>query len=413
MAPEERGPVRLTIVDDNPFLRGPDGRVQPRAATFHRFAEAVVRTGHFGRARYVIPVSEPGPGDAIETRPTIDERLLEVVPSEPFDGAADYLRRLPVMWARNLPTLIRTIRAEHLVWIKVPGSNGPLAAYCCAAVGVRRFTYIVGSVREVVAASGRGGAQGLAAGVAAALHDASTKVLAATSPHVRLGPELFTSAVDSDELEAASAARSARSAAGRASDDPIRLVWAGRVAPEKGLIELVEALTLLLARGRRIELDILGEGPERERLEARTRILGVASSVRWRGHIADRSAYLAALGEGDLFVLPSRTEGMPKALVEAMGLGLPAIATAVGGVPAMAGDGERLRLVPPGAATTLSNAIADLLDSTGEMDRLAVRGAAWARDHRAAAQAARLVDRLRESFPALPWRPSGTGPGAG
>lgn len=409
MAPESRGPVRLAIVDDNPFMRAPDGRIRPRAATFHRFAEAVVRAGPFGRARYVIPVRQPGLHDAPEARPAVDEDLLEVVPSEPFADAADYLKRLPLMWASNLPRLLRAVRGEHLVWIKVPGSNGPLAAYCCAALGVPRFSYIVGSVREVVGASERVGARRIAATFAATLHDASTRAMAATSPHIRLGPELFTSAVESDELEVAAAIRSAR-AADRSSEDPVRLVWSGRVAPEKGLQQLVEALTLLLAQGRRVELDILGDGPQRQQLERLTRSLGVAGSVRWRGHIADRAAYLNALGEGDLFVLPSRTEGVPKALIEAMGLGLPAVATAVGGVPEIARDGERLRLVPPGASVMLASAIADLLDAPGDMSDLAARGAGWARDHTAEAQAVRLLDWMRETFPALPWPLSGVRP---
>jgi len=341
--------------------------------------------------------------------------MLEIVPSAPFDGAAAYLACLPLMWQRNLPVVLRALRGEHIVWIKVPGSNGPLAAYACAALGIPRFTYVVGNVGEVVAASGRRGLTRFGATAAAALHDGVTRMLAISGPSIRLGPDIFSSAITAADLEVfASAfdapeqrAATATSAGSGGRDRPARLAWAGRVAPEKGLDELLEAATLLVALGRSIELMLIGDGPERPRLEARTRTLGMTDHVRWLGHVAVRAAYLQALGDADLFVLPSRTEGVPKALVEAMGLGLPAVATGVGGIPAIAAGGDRLRIAPVGDAIALSTVIAALLDEPAAAGELGARGAAWARDHTAEAQAERLVEWMRQAFPSLPWHGRG------
>lgn len=426
-----RGPVRLTIVDDNPFLRAPDGRVHPRAATFHRFAEAVVRAGPFGSARYVIPVrdgesagaSHAGSGGGREDAPDpirlgpVDESLLRIVPSTPFEGAAGYLRRLPQMWHHNLPLLRRTLDGEHLVWIKVPGSNGAAAALMSDMLGVPRFAYVVGSVREVVAASPRSGPARLAAGGAAALHDALTAALTRTGPSVRLGPELFTSAIAAADMPAPADSgehrpevsdmtppvdtgdRQPESAVGGAW----RLVWAGRMAPEKGLGTLLRAVTLLIASDRDVRLTLLGDGPERPRLEAQARTLGITEAIRWEGYVGERERYLAILGESDLFVLPSLSEGVPKVLVEAMACGVPVIASAVGGIPGMLGDGQRGGLVRPADEIDLATSIRSLLEDRSTVRRFRSSGLAWAADHTAERQAERMVDWMKATFPTLPW----------
>lgn len=394
----ERGPVRLTIVDDNPFLRAPSGNVVPRAATFHRFAEAVVRAGPFGRAQYLIPVTEPRADESADGRPAVDRKVMAVVPTAPFKGAADYLARLPRLWLHNGPRMARAFRGEDLVWIKVPGSNGPLAALCAAAVGVPRFTYTVGSVREVVAGSDRRGLVRWAASVAALLHDGSTRALEQTGSHVRLGAGLFSSSFMAADLEALPARR-----AWSAAQGPLRLIWAGRLAPEKNVDDAIEAVALLTALGRDVTLDILGDGPERPRLEQLGRTLGVAEQVEWRGHVADGPSYLAALAEADLFMLPSRTEGVPKALVEAMAVGLPALSYPVGPAEELADEGL-LVLVRSRSGVGLANAITDLLDDPLRMARVAERGTAWAREHTAEAQARRLVSWMQDAFPHLPWQ---------
>lgn len=407
-----RRPIRLTIIDDNPFLRTPDGRVHPRAATFHRFAEAVVRAGPFGIARYVIPVRDADDDaqspnvDRVTSLQAVDESLLRIVPSAPFDGAAGYLRHLPSMWRHNLPLLRRTLRGEHLVWIKVPGSNGAAAALAAGALAVPHFTYVVGSVREVVAASPRSGPTRVAALGAAALHDAVNSTLQRTGPSILLGPELFTSALDAVELPDTTDAPAAALrglARDRRPEDAWRISWAGRLAPEKGLGTLLRAVTLLLATGRDVQLTLLGDGPERPRLEAQAHILGITEAIHWEGYVGERGKYLARLQESDLFVLPSLSEGVPKVLLEAIACGVPVIASAVGGIPALLGDGRLGRLVRPNDEIELATAIRSLLDDARARQSLRDDGLTWAAEHTAQRQAERLVRWMRATFPGLLW----------
>ncbi|TVP58152.1 MAG: glycosyltransferase family 1 protein, partial [Gemmatimonadales bacterium] len=112
------------------------------------------------------------------------------------------------------------------------------------------------------------------------------------------------------------------------SDDPVAIAWVGRLIPIKGCDVFLEALAEVRADGW--EVRIVGDGPERAALEAQADRLGLRGRVQFMGAIPDAARYLAAF---DLFVLSSRSEGTPMVLLEAMGAGLPAIATDVGGVP--------------------------------------------------------------------------------
>jgi glycosyltransferase involved in cell wall biosynthesis len=103
---------------------------------------------------------------------------------------------------------------------------------------------------------------------------------------------------------------------------------------------------------------IAGDGPERERLQAQAATLGL-DGVRFLGARRDASNLLAA---ADAFILTSVSEGQPMALIEAMGAGVPCIATTVGGMPALLGDGAGL-LVAPGAASGVAEAMARMMTS--------------------------------------------------
>jgi glycosyltransferase involved in cell wall biosynthesis len=175
------------------------------------------------------------------------------------------------------------------------------------------------------------------------------------------------------------------------------------MAPEKGLGTLFRAVTLLLAGGRDVELTLLGDGPERSRLEAQAQTLGITEAIRWEGYVGVRERYLAALQASDLFVLPSLSEGVPKVIVEAMACGLPVVASSVGGVGALLGDGERGRLVRPGDEIDLATTIRSLLEDPATLRRFREGGMAWASDHTAERQAEKLVAWMRATFPSLPW----------
>jgi glycosyltransferase involved in cell wall biosynthesis len=137
-----------------------------------------------------------------------------------------------------------------------------------------------------------------------------------------------------------------------------RAIFVGRLAPEKGLDTLIAAWREVRARFPMAQLILVGEGPERGALEDQARTIklttGHGRAVDFPGSVVDSTD---ALRQADLFVLPSREEGMSIALLEAMALGLPVVASSISGNQKLIDDMEQGRLVSPDDPVKLAHAI--------------------------------------------------------
>jgi glycosyltransferase involved in cell wall biosynthesis len=131
-------------------------------------------------------------------------------------------------------------------------------------------------------------------------------------------------------------------------------VFVGRLAHEKGLRALVDAWPIVRRQFPTARLTLIGKGPERPSLEARIAQLGLADAIRLPGSSPSPTTLLKS---ADLFVLPSREEGMSIALLEAMALGIPLVATAIAGNLKLVADGAHGRLAPPDDPEGLARAI--------------------------------------------------------
>ena len=149
------------------------------------------------------------------------------------------------------------------------------------------------------------------------------------------------------------------------------VVTVARLVPWKGVEQVIRAVAALEG----IELCIVGEGPERARLEA------VAASVkcpaRFLGQVA-HAEVLEILRQADVLVLNSGYEGHPHVALEAMALGVPVIARAAGGTPELVRHRETGLLLPTGTEQETAEAIQELLSDSGLRDRLARQGRALA-----------------------------------
>lgn len=134
----------------------------------------------------------------------------------------------------------------------------------------------------------------------------------------------------------------------------------GRLSQEKGHADLVAALGHLgrLAPDLSFKLVLVGDGPERARLEEDARARGLSERIIFAGHHADVRPFYAL---ADVLVLPSYSEGSPNVLLEAMAAGLPVVATAVGGVPEIVAHEESALLVAPRDEQALAAAVARIL----------------------------------------------------
>ncbi|MGA2107525.1 MAG: glycosyltransferase [Syntrophorhabdales bacterium] len=175
---------------------------------------------------------------------------------------------------------------------------------------------------------------------------------------------LLRNAVDAvyDPKQFAAARQETRRAFG-VTEEEILLGSCGRLSAEKGLANLVEAGSSLLAAGLPVKILLIGDGPERLKLER----LAMSGNLRERCMFSGfREDVLALLPAIDVFVLPSLTEGTPMALLEAMGQGIPVVATAVGEVPAIVTNDRNGILVKPGQVAQIAGAVRRIVEN-GEL----------------------------------------------
>jgi glycosyltransferase involved in cell wall biosynthesis len=173
--------------------------------------------------------------------------------------------------------------------------------------------------------------------------------------HIGLPPEKVTLIYNGIELSAGlyTSRQAARARLGLSSEETV-LGVVSRLDPAKGIDVLIRAMPFV----ENATLVIVGDGVERSFLEGLAEELGVSGRIIWAGYRPDVYNLLQAF---DVFVQPSRFEGLPTTVLEAMAAGLPVVATAVGGTPEVVEDGVTGLLVPPAEPTALAQAINHLL----------------------------------------------------
>ena len=172
---------------------------------------------------------------------------------------------------------------------------------------------------------------------------------------------------------------------------PLRLLYIGRLAPDKGLFEALRGLRRARAQGTKALLVIAGSGPEDANLKRLADELGLAADVSFAGPVfgADKLKLLAA---ADAFLLASYAEGMPYALLEGMAAGIPAIVTRVGAIPEVVLDGVHGLFVPARDSRAIAHAIATL---AADRELLASMSAACRRQVAGGYTIDRLAEDLR------------------
>jgi glycosyltransferase involved in cell wall biosynthesis len=163
------------------------------------------------------------------------------------------------------------------------------------------------------------------------------------------------------------------------ANTPRAILATSQLNPDKGHVDLLEALARLAAQGRDFTCRILGAGSIAADLQAKAEGLGLASRIAWPGFVSDVGAELA---RADLFALPSRSEGLPNALLEAMAQGLLPVARDVGGVAEAWPAGLEGFLLPYPAGVDQLAAALDAALALDDAALLAARRRVW--EHMAA-----------------------------
>lgn len=180
-------------------------------------------------------------------------------------------------------------------------------------------------------------------------------------------------------------------------DNPLRLIYLGRVEREKGLYEALQGVRLAHELGIDARLIVAGTGSEEPRLRRYAQALGIATRLCLVGPVfgVDKVRLFSGC---DAMVLPSYSEGLPHALLEAMSAGIPVIATPVGAIPDVMSDGIHGILVPPRDGKAIAAALAIL---ASDRERLWWMSRACRRRVRAAFSIERVSQELAIHYSSL------------
>jgi glycosyltransferase involved in cell wall biosynthesis len=366
----------VIVALEHRFLGTPDGATWTATGLARPHWSRYLET--FDRVRVLARVERAPRPDPRWHR--VDGDRVEVVGVPGYVGPAEYVLRAP-----EVRRAVRAALARHAgaAILRVPGTLAALAAAALEAEGRPFGVEVIADPHELFAPRSiehplrpafrwaftrqlrrlcaRASAAQYVAEVLRARYPAPPGALAVCASDVDLADDAFV------------AAPRGQGAAG----ERLRLVTVGSLeqlykAPDL----LVDAMALLETWGLDVELTVVGDGRRRAEAEERAREQGVADRIRFAGRLPAGAAVRAELDQADAFVLPSRTEGMPRALLEAMARGLPCLATAVGGVP---------ELLPPAAlvptdAGALAARIRDLALAPALRAELARAALARARD---------------------------------
>jgi glycosyltransferase involved in cell wall biosynthesis len=173
------------------------------------------------------------------------------------------------------------------------------------------------------------------------------------------------------------------------------LICVGRLSPEKGQAGLLHAFAELRERHSDLKLRLVGDGPDRQALEALASDLGLADRLTFLGRLTEGET-LAEIARSDILVLPSFMEGLPIVLMEAMALGVPVIASRVAGIPELVEDGVGGLLFAPSDWDDLAGCIERLLAEKALYAALADHGKRKVTDEFDVRKSAAVLSRLFE-----------------
>ena len=177
----------------------------------------------------------------------------------------------------------------------------------------------------------------------------------------------------------------------------LRALFVGRLAGVKGVPILIDAVSRLVKAYPDFTLRLVGDGPDRNALEAEVAKRGLQDRIVFLGY-KSQAEVAEELAQKDVFVLPSFAEGVPVVLMEAMASQVPVLTTRIAGVPELVEDGVNGRLVPPGDVDAFTEALSKLLSDSDLRQTYGAAGRAKVVADYDAAQEARWLSELIVSY---------------
>lgn len=330
---------RLYFVIQSRLQRGPDGRVR----TTRGYARYEAWDGYLQAFDEVVLLARVDAMDDTSGMP-VDGPGISVLELPYYRG----VRQL----ATTGPSLVRFIMTEigdrtACYGARVPDPVGLLLQARARQLGAPFLVQVVGDIAESLQAGTVGSIGRHAVPVARAVVRRSVKqAQAAIFVTRRTLQEIYPPSDDAMvlsrsnvELPAEAIASAPRDYAREQLHDPVRIVTAGSQEQNyKGHDALINGVKLLNGCGVPVDVTIIGGGRLHEGLVRQAEDLGVSNQVHFTGNVPGAVDVRRHIRQSDLFILPSRTEGLPRALIEAMACGVVSMGSRVGGIPELISD---------------------------------------------------------------------------
>ena len=273
--------------------------------------------------------------------------------------------RLLTWLPRHLPFVWRSVRAADAVHAPVPGDLGTIGILVALMQKKRLFVRHCGTWGEPQSLMDRflfwlleriAGGKNIVLATGSAEEYPSSKNL-----NIKW---IFSTSFTQNEFDAFAIAQPWR------NGSTIKLITVARLSLEKNIIACIDALSIMLQQGYDAQLLIVGDGIDRLRLENQTRLLNLDSKVKFLGNV-DHNEVLETLSQSHIFVFPTQVkEGFPKALLEAMAVGLPVVASSVSVIPYLLGKCQCGMLLNKPDAENLAEAVLQMIANPQQMKRM-------------------------------------------
>ena len=358
--------MQVNVFLDHKFIRTPDGAIYSTTmfdpAFWERYLEVFSKVQVIGRLK---PVDK-----APDTAKRLDCEKITFAEMPYYEGPLQYLKKRSAIQS----VISQAIVPDQAVIIRVPQQIAFSAYHVCKKRNLPFGVEIVGDPWDVFAPGGFKHPTRIvfrhwySKQLRDCCRDAeATSYVTAEALQRRYPPTAgkFTQGIS--DVQISEVLPSHRSA-DQFKHRPLTFVFVGALNQlYKAQDIIINSIAQVRQQGVDVRLKMIGDGRHREELETMARELGIAESVDFLGQLTSGAAVYEQLDAADLFLLPSRQEGLPRALVEAMSRGLPAIASTVGGIPELL---PMDCLVPPNDVQALTKKLVEVSNDPNRLEQM-------------------------------------------
>lgn len=365
---------KLTIVCSKEFYF--DGKNYKTTGGFGRYIEEFAK--HFKEVDVCIPVYNVKSFDGYQVRgKNITFHHLPTAQRE-----YTFLVKTPL----KIKILRKHLKNTDYVHILIPSYDAILAYLIAKRYGKPVFAYMGSDWEQLSHYSWRKGIRRPFSKFYSYINNKLVKMIVKSIPIFLLGDGLFKKysrygKFTCKTINSASSKKDLSKFKDKCRKKQVELLYVGRLASEKGIPYLLEAVKSLKDKKYKIKLNIVGDGPYRNELPRKTKKLGIEREVNFIGFVSSRKKLNNIYRNNDIFILPSTNDALAKVLLEAMAASTPVVATNVGGLSTVVKNEKTGLLIKPKSSKQIESSIVKIIKNKALRQRIIKGGLKMAEEN--------------------------------